>query len=57
MKHKRKVKKKVKILVVLILLLVSLLVGLYFYLQYNKTEPGEKPKVVNEIKEYGYVLE
>lgn len=56
-KKKRKVKKKVKVLIVLIIVLLLLLGGLFAYLKMNKQEPGAKPKVVNEIPEYGYVLE
>lgn len=56
-KKKRKMKKKVKILIVLIIILLLLLGGLFAYLKMNKYDSGSKPKVVNEIPEYGYVLE
>ena len=54
---KRKVKKKVKILIVLIIVLLLLSAGLFVYMKTNKHDTTQKPKVVNEISEYGYVLE
>lgn len=57
MKRKRKVKKKVIILLVLILLLIALVVGVIMYTNSNKKTDSSSKKVVDEIPEYGYVLD
>lgn len=57
MKRKRRVKKKVIILVVLILLLIALVVGVIMYTNSNKKTDSSSKKVVDEIPEYGYVLD
>lgn len=57
MKRKRKVKKKVIILLVLILLLIALVVGVIIFTNSNKKTDSSSKKVVDEIPEYGYVLD
>lgn len=57
MKRKRKVKKKVIVLLVLILLLIALVVGVIMYTNSNKKTDSSSKKVVDEIPEYGYVLD
>ena len=55
MKKKRKLKKKVVIFIVLIIILVLSVVGFIVYKSFDK-EPSHA-KVIDEISEYGYVLE
>ena len=55
MKQKRKLKKKVVILLILVLVLIFLSVGLFLFM--GGKNDTTKTKVVDEIKEYGYVLE
>lgn len=58
MKKKRKLKKKVLVLFILIIILLFLLVGLFVYTKMdNKSPATNKPKVVDKISDYGYVLE
>lgn len=58
MKKRRKLKKKVVVLLILVFVLVLLVVGLIFYTKIHKdTDSSAKAKIVDEIKEYGYVLE
>ncbi len=55
---KRRVKKKVIVLMVLIVLLLALIVGgVIFVLPNKKHVPTTEKKVLNEIPEYGYVLD
>ena len=55
MKKKRKLKKKVIVFIVLIIILVLSVVGFIVYKSFDK-EPSHA-KVIDEISEYGYVLE
>lgn len=58
MKKKRKLKKKVVVLLVLIVILLLLLGGGFAYYKFGSSKPSpSKPKIVNEIPYYGYVLE
>lgn len=58
MKKRRKLKKKVVVLIVLLFVLILLLTGLLIYHKMNKTiDSGSETKVVDQIPEYGYVLE
>ena len=55
MKKKRKLKKKVIVLIVLIVILVLSVIGFIIYKSFDK-QPSHA-KVIDEISEYGYVLE
>ena len=58
MKKRRKLKKKFVVLMVLIFILIVLVTGLNLYVKFHKKpDVVIEAKVVNEIKEYGYVLE
>lgn len=58
MKKRRKLKKKFVVLMVLIFILIVLVTGLILYVKFHKKpDVVIEAKVVNEIKEYGYVLE
>ena len=58
MKKKRKLKKKVVVLIALVGILILLLTGLFIYHKIHKTtESNVEAKVVDQIPEYGYVLE
>ena len=56
-KKKRKLKKGTKILIIVLVVILSL-IGIGYYLINNFTNKGKsKVKVIDENKEYGYVLE
>ena len=55
-KKRRRLKKKVIVLIVLIIVLLLALTGTIIYSKLDKKDPV-KPKVVDKIPEYGYVLE
>ena len=54
---KRKVKKRVIVLIVLIVLLIALVIGGIVFVHPNKKSEPKTKKVLNEIPEYGYVLD
>lgn len=56
MKKKRKLKKKAVVVIVLAIIIVALVAGLILYKTFS-SKSDNSTKVVDEIPEYGYVLE